>query len=55
MKIFRGLIINYPGIMKFTKASEIHWNLIIETHQLRRVIEILEIFMVIEYLDETFD
>jgi hypothetical protein len=41
MKILRGLIINYPGIMKFTKPSKIHWNLIIESHQLRRFVEVL--------------
>jgi len=55
MEILRGLIINYPRIMKFAKPSKIHWDLIIESHQLRRLIKVLKIFMVVQHLDEALD
>jgi hypothetical protein len=53
MKIFRGLIIHQRRIMKFVESSKIHRYFIIQPHQFRRLVKVLQIFVMVQHLDHT--
>lgn len=52
MKVFWGLVVHYPRIMKFTKATEVHRNLVIQAHQFWGIVEVFQVFMVVQHLDK---
>lgn len=52
MEVLRGFVISDPWIFKFAKPSKVHWNFIIETHEVRRLVEILKVLMVIKHFNE---
>ena len=55
MKVLLSLVINNPRIMKFTEAPEVHGDLIIQSHKLGGLVEVLQVFMMIKNLNEPLD
>lgn len=52
VKTLRSLVVHYPRIMKLTKPTKVHRNLIIQTHQLRRLVKVLQVLMMIQHLNK---
>ena len=55
MEVLGNLVIDYPGVVELVEPSKIHRNLVIESHQFWRLIEVVEVFVVINDLNHAFD
>ena len=55
MEVFRSLIVDDRWVMKFAEPTKIHRNFIIESHQLGRLVEVFQVFVVVEHFYESFD
>ena len=55
MEVFRSLIVDDRWVVKFAEPAKIHRNFIIESHQLGRLVEVFQVFVVVEHFYESFD
>lgn len=52
VEVIGSVIVDDGGVVKFAKPAKIHGNLIVEPHELGGLVEVLQVFVVVEHFDE---
>lgn len=52
VEVLGSVIVDDGGVVKFAEAAKIHRYLVVEAHELGRLVEVLQVFVVVEHLDE---
>lgn len=55
VEILRGVVVDDGRIVELAEAAEIHGHLIVEPHQLRGLVKVLQVLVVIQDFDEALD
>lgn len=55
MEVLGRLVVHDPRVVKLVEPPEIHRDLIIESHQLGGLIEVLKVLVVVQHLDHALD
>jgi hypothetical protein len=50
-----GVVVHDRRVVELAETAEVHRHLVVQPHQLRRLVEVLEVLVVVEHLDEPLD